>query len=342
MRKVGILTGGGDCPGLNAVIRAAVEKCISEGVEVFGFWGGWKGVLEADGRWLTLDDVEGIQVKGGTILETSRTNVMKYEDGPQRVKASMEKLGLEGLIAIGGDDTLGVAAKLQDAGLNMVGVPKTIDNDLSGTDYTFGFDTASNIAMEAIDRIHTTAQSHGRIIVVEIMGRHTGWIALQAGLAGDAHMVLIPEFPKSVDDVCNLVMERRKRGKRYSIIAVAEGVILEGMDEGKLQRDDFGNVSLPDNNVGETIAKIIHEKTGLETRHVVLGHLQRGGAPTAFDRVLGTRMGYQAGEHVVEKNYGYMVSLNATKIVSVPLKEAVSTRKKVDEDFYKCAELYFR
>ena len=223
MRKIGILTGGGDCPGLNAVIRGVVARCIQEDIAVFGFYAGWRGVLEDEGRWLTRADVEGIQTLGGTILGSSRTNVMKFENGPQMVRDAMERLELEGLVAVGGDDTLGVANTLRKLGMNMIGVPKTIDNDLSCTDWTFGFDTASNIAMEEIDRLHTTAESHERCFVVECMGRHTGWITLQAGVAANAHMVLIPEFPLSFDEIYSLVRERYVRGERYTIIAVAGG-----------------------------------------------------------------------------------------------------------------------
>ena len=223
MRKIGILTGGGDCPGLNAVIRGVVEECAAAGIEVYGFSAGWRGALTGEGRWLTLKDVEGLQTKGGTILESSRTNVMKEENGPERVRKTLESLGLEGMVAIGGDDTLGVANKLTKMGMKMIGVPKTIDNDLSCTDYTFGFDTASNIAMECIDRLHTTAASHARCFVVECMGRHTGWIAVQAGLAADANLILIPEFPKTFDEVMQVIRSRYIKGQRHTIIAVAEG-----------------------------------------------------------------------------------------------------------------------
>ena len=344
MRRIGILTGGGDCPALNAVIRGVVEKCALEDVEVFGFADGWRGALHADGKVLTLDDVEGIQTLGGTILGSSRTNVMKTENGPELVRASMEKLGLEGIVAIGGDDTLGVASQLFDMGMNMVGVPKTIDNDLSCTDFTFGFDTASNIVMEALDRLHTTAYSHGRVMVVEIMGRHTGWIALQGGLAGDAHVIAIPEFPIHIDDVCRIVTERKERGKRYSVVAVAEGATIEGfhVDEGELKKDAFGNAALPDRAIGHKLAQEIQRRTGIETRDIVLGYLQRGGSPSAFDRVLGARMGAKAAEQVVSRNYGCMVGLSATKIVCTPLKNALSTRKEVDAELYEVAKLFCR
>lgn len=343
MRRIGILTGGGDCPGLNAVIRGVTEKAYSEGIEVYGLYGGWRGAIEADGRLLTLDDVEGIQTLGGTILESSRTNVMKVENGPEKVKATMEKLGLEGIVAIGGDDTLGVANKLRKMGMNMIGVPKTIDNDLSCTDYTFGFDTASNIVTDALDRLHTTAKSHARCIVVEIMGRHTGWIAIQAGLAGDAHITLLPEFPMSVDEICNIIEKRKAAGKRYHVIAVAEGFAVEGgADDAELGVDAFGNKLLLNKEVGKTLAEIIEKRTGVETRSVILGHLQRGGDPSAFDRVLGLRLGIKAGELAANKEYGNMVALSSTEIIVADLDKAVTERKEVPEDLYECAKLLYK
>ena len=339
MRKIGILTGGGDAPGLNAVIRGVVEKCHAEGIEVYGFKAGWRGAITGEGRWLTLDDVEGIQTKGGTILNSSRTNVMKEENGPENVRATMEKLGLEGVVAIGGDDTLGVANKLTKMGMPMVGVPKTIDNDLSCTDFTFGFDTSANTTMDAIEKLHTTAASHMRIMVVEIMGRHTGWIAYQAGLAGNAHLVLVPEFPKTVDEITEVIKKRQAAGKEYTVIAVAEGFCLEGMSQDELPRDAFGNVDMTAKAIGETLAKVLQERTGQESRSVVLGHVQRGGAPSAFDRVLGLRLGVKAGELVATKNYGNMVALNSTDIVVANLDKAVTERKEVTKDLYDIVEL---
>lgn len=340
MRKIGILTGGGDCPGLNAVIRGVVEVCAKNDIEVFGFSQGWKGPVEGIGNWLTLDDVDMIQTQGGTILKSSRTNVMKIENGPDKVKASMDKFGLEGIVAIGGDDTLGVANKLTKMGMPMIGVPKTIDNDLSCTDYTFGFDTSANIAMEAIDRLHTTAASHNRCFVVEIMGRHTGWIAIQAGIAANAHMVLIPEFPKSLDEICEVLEARKARGCGYSIIAVAEGFEIAGMEAEDVGVDAFGNKLLLKKEIGKSLAELIEQKTGLETRAMVLGHLVRGGAPSAFDRILGTKMGVKAGQLVVAKEYGNMVALQGTEIVVADLDKAVTERKVVDKNFYDIAELY--
>ncbi|MEZ4357969.1 MAG: ATP-dependent 6-phosphofructokinase [Eubacteriales bacterium] len=342
MRKIGILTGGGDCPGLNAVIRGVVETCSRAGIEVMGLRNGWKGAIEGDAFPLTLKDVEGLQVKGGTILGSSRTNVMKIENGPEKVRESMKRLGLEGIVAIGGDDTLGVANQLTKLGMPMVGVPKTIDNDLSCTDYTFGFDTSANIVMEAIDRLRTTADSHARIMVVEIMGRHTGWIAVQGGIAGDANIILIPEFPKSIEEIEKIVLERKASGHRSTVIAVAEGFKLKGYTVEATVKDAFGNACLPEQEIGKTLAKVLEERTGIESRYVVLGHLQRGGSPSAFDRVLSLRLGAKAGELVANKQYGNMVALSSTDIVVADLDKAVTERKLVDKDLYQVAELLFR
>ena len=353
MRKIGILTGGGDCPGLNAVIRGVVEECAANGIQVYGFTAGWRGALSGEGQWLTLKDVEGLQTKGGTILESSRTNVMKVENGPEKVRTSMEGLGLEGLVAIGGDDTLGVANKLQKMGMNMIGVPKTIDNDLSCTDYTFGFDTASNIAMDCIDKLQTTAASHARCFVVECMGRHTGWIAIQAGLAADANLILIPEFPKTFDEIMQVIRGRYVRGERHTIIAVAEGFEVKGEKEEDVGIDAFGNKLLLEKDLAKSLAsrieKTMREDTTLdekrkyfECRSVVLGHIQRGGSPSCFDRVLGSRLGFKAGELVVAGDYGYMVALQGTTIVKADLDKAVTERKEVDWDLYKSASLLFK
>ncbi len=352
MRKIGILTGGGDCPGLNAVIRGVVARCMREDIAVFGFYAGWRGVLENEGRWLTRADVEGIQTLGGTILGSSRTNVMKFENGPEAVREAMERLDLEGLVAVGGDDTLGVANTLRKLGMNMIGVPKTIDNDLSCTDWTFGFDTASNIAMEEIDRLHTTAESHERCFDVECMGRHTGWITLQAGVAANAHLVLIPEFPMSFDEIYDLVRSRYLRGERYTIIAVAEGFELTGEKLEELERDMFGNVLLLHRELARHLADRIEKairsdetldkrREHFEARSVVLGHLQRGGAPSAFDRMLGTRMGVKAGDLVVSGEYGNMVSLRGTEIAVADLDRAVTERKKVGKELYDVATLFY-
>ncbi|MCM8819754.1 MAG: 6-phosphofructokinase [Candidatus Omnitrophica bacterium] len=339
--RIGILTGGGDCPGLNAVIRAIVRKAVDNNDEVIGIRYGWKGMLEKDFIKLDLDTISGILPKGGTILGTSRTNPYKKENGPNIVKKNFEELGLTALIAIGGEDTLGVATKLVAEGLSIVGVPKTIDNDLEATDFTFGFDTAVNIAMECIDRLHTTADSHNRVIVVEVMGRHAGWIATYAGIAGGADFILIPEIPIDIEEVCDAIKKRYSRGKKFSIIVVAEGATLKDstlvVQEKKI--DEFGHVRL--GGIADMLAKIIEEKTGFETRATVLGHIQRGGSPTAFDRILGTRFGIKAYDLVKEKKFGRMVSLRGTEIVDVPLEEATKQLKTINMALYEIAKTFF-
>jgi len=329
--RIGILTGGGDCPGLNPVIRAVVRRALVDKHEVIGIKNGWKGMIENDAMPLNLDNTSGILNRGGTILGTSRTNPYKKEGGVQKVKETFKALKLDALIATGGEDTLGVANNLVKEGLNVVGVPKTIDNDLDQTEYTFGFDTAVNIAMEAIDRLHTTADSHHRVLVVEIMGRHAGWITLHAGIAGGADAILMPEVPMDLKKVCDTINARRKRGKLFSIIAVAEGAQFKEGDMvlQKQELDAFGHVRL--GGIGDTLAKKIEEMTKLETRSVVLGHIQRGGSPTAFDRVLGTRFGVKAVEMVNEKKFGYMACLQANKIVAVPIEKAVAKLKIVED-----------
>ena len=342
MAKIGILTGGGDCPGLNAVIRAVVKTCANNGVEVFGFHKGWFGVLQGEGHWMDRDEVENIHTLGGTVLHTSRTNVMKFPDGPEMVAQQVKALELDCVIAIGGDDTLGVADALNQRGIPMVGVPKTIDNDLNGTDFCFGFDTACNIAMEAIDRIQTTALSHERYIVVELMGRHTGWIAAYAGLAGGACVVALPEFQMTVEDICDIVRARHARGLDYGVIAVAEGCNFPDMDDPEVSHDDFGNVRLPDLDLGKRLAAEIRKRTGSPTRHVVLGHLQRGGAPSCFDRVLGTRLGYMAAKCALTGDYGKMVAIKGNEIVALPLSTASAGRHEVDAELYECVKLNHR
>lgn len=342
MTKIGILTGGGDCPGLNPVIRAVVRKATNEGCEVVGIKNGWKGLIESDSVPLDLNAVSGILPKGGTILGTSRTNPYKKEGAVEQVKANFKKLGLDALIAVGGEDTLGVASKLIKEGIkNIVGVPKTIDNDLSSTDYTFGFDTALNTATECIDRLHTTAESHHRIIVAEVMGRHAGWIAIESGIAGGADIILIPEIPIDMDEVCALIKKRHARGKTFSIIVVAEGAQFKAgsvvLQEQKL--DEFGHVRL--GGIGELLAQEIEKMTGYETRVSVLGHIQRGGTPTAFDRVLGTKFGVKAVELVIKKNFGRMVALSGTKIIDVAIEEAVKELKTVDMELYEMAKVFF-
>ncbi|OGX30309.1 MAG: pyrophosphate--fructose-6-phosphate 1-phosphotransferase [Omnitrophica WOR_2 bacterium RIFCSPHIGHO2_01_FULL_49_10] len=302
---------------------------------------GWKGIIEGDAVPLDLRSVSGILPKGGTILGTSRTNPYKKEGDVQKVKDNFKKLGLDALIVVGGEDTLGVANKLVKDGLKAVGVPKTIDNDLSETDFTFGFDTAVNIAMECIDRLHTTAESHNRIMVAEVMGRHAGWIAVYAGIAGGADVILIPEIPINSDEVCGIIKKRHEQGKNFSIVVVAEGAKF-GEKEEILQTeklDEFGHVRL--GGIGQILGDIIEKRTGFETRVTVLGHIQRGGSPTAFDRVLGSRFGVKAVELVKEGKFGYMVSLKGNKIVEVPIEKAVGTLKTVDKDFYDMAKTFF-
>jgi len=347
--KIGILTGGGDCPGLNAVIRGAVRKSLSLGHEVVGIKNGWRGLLNKNFYTLDHAAISGILHRGGTILGSSRTNL--YETGKnyyQQAIDNYKEMGLDALIAIGGEDTLGVAAKLYKDGINVVGVPKTIDNDLSGTDYTFGFDTAVNIATEAIDRLHTTAESHDRVIVVEVMGRHAGWIALHAGLAGGADITLIPEKPFKISEICDVIKARHARGKLFSIVVVSEGAKIHTEDvydkDGSfvlqnLKKDSFGHVAL--GGIGNIVAEEIEKETGYETRAVVLGHIQRGGSPTASDRVLGSRFGIKAAELVEAKDFGKMAALRGTKIVAVSLEEAVGTLKIVDDETYNEAQTLF-
>ncbi|MBU1148423.1 MAG: 6-phosphofructokinase [Candidatus Omnitrophica bacterium] len=340
-RKVGVLTGGGDCPGLNSVIRAVVRLALKEGYEVVGIKNGWKGLTENDTQKLDITSVSGILPKGGTVLGTSRTNPYKKQGDVEKVRANFKKLGLEALIAIGGEDTLGVAAKLYKEGLNVVGVPKTIDNDLSGTDVTFGFDTAINIATEAIDRLHTTAESHNRIMVVEVMGRHAGWIAIESGIAGGADIILIPELPIDMDEVCALLKKRHARSKSFSIVVVAEGAKFK---QGKLIKqeeklDAFGHIRL--GGIGHALGEAIEKNTGFETRVTVLGYLQRGGTPTAFDRVLGTRFGIKAMELVLKKDYGKMTALQGNQVKSVSLEAAVAKLKTVDMELYNIAKIFF-
>ncbi|MCP2256720.1 6-phosphofructokinase 1 [Streptoalloteichus tenebrarius] len=339
--RIGVLTGGGDCPGLNAVIRAVVRKGIEVyGHEVVGFLNGWRGPVEGQVRPLGLDDVEDILTRGGTILRSSRTNPYKIEGGVERIRENLARYGVDALVAIGGEDTLGVAKRLVDEGIGVVGVPKTIDNDLSATDYTFGFDTAVHIATEAIDRLRTTAESHHRALVVEVMGRHAGWIALHSGLAGGANVILVPERPFSVEKVCEWV--RRRFEREYApIIVVAEGAVPEGGAE-VLQtgeRDAFGHVRL--GGVGTWLADELAARTGQESRAVVLGHTQRGGTPTAYDRVLATRFGLHAVDAVHEGDFGVMVALRGTDIVRVKLAEATAELKTVPLERYAEAEVFF-
>jgi ATP-dependent phosphofructokinase / diphosphate-dependent phosphofructokinase len=339
--RIGVLTGGGDCPGLNAVIRAVVRKGVEvHGHEFVGFRDGWKGPLEAITMPLDIAATRGILPRGGTILGSSRTNVMKVEDGVEKVRKNLEDLGIDALVAIGGEDTLGVATQLAAAGLNVVGVPKTIDNDLNATDYTFGFDTAVQIAVDAIDRLHTTAESHHRALIVEVMGRHAGWIALHSGLAGGANVILIPERPFDIDQVCAYVEARFAR--QFSpIIVVSEGAQPK---EGTLElqtgeKDSFGHVRL--GGIGQVLEREIQSRTGYESRQTVLGHVQRGGTPTASDRILATRFGLAAADAVHEGDSGVMVALRGTDIVRVPLEDATRELKTVPVERYAEAEVFF-
>ncbi len=340
--RVGVLTGGGDAPGLNAVIRGIVRKGIDDyGHVIVGFKDGWRGPLEADFDQLTVESTRGILPRGGTILGTSRTNPFRTDDGAQRVLDNLRTHRIDALIPIGGEDTLGAAAKLAAEGLKVVGVPKTIDNDLAGTDYTFGFDTAVQIATEAIDRLHTTAESHHRVMVVEVMGRHAGWIATYAGLAGGADVILVPEQPFDIDQVAKRIRKRTSKGRYFSIVVVAEGATpVEGtivMQEG--EKDAFGHARL--GGIGNVVAQELEARTGYETRVTALGHVQRGGTPTAFDRVLATRFGVAAIDSVHRGEFGVMVALRGLDVVTVPIEEATAELKTLDPKIYEVAEVFF-
>src|SRR4051812_39138469 len=340
--KIAVLTGGGDCPGLNAVIRAVVRRGEQQGLEIMGVREGWRGLMDPPLHdRLTREATSGILHLGGTILGTSRTNPFKKPNGAEMVMRNLAALNVGGVVAIGGEDTLGVATRLHQMGANVIGVPKTIDNDLSGTDLTFGFDTAVQIATDAIDRLHSTAESHNRVIVCEVMGRHAGWIAVQSGIAGGADVILIPEKPVDIDRVCEHIERRhRSRPVNFSIVVVAEGAKLGGGEAKAGERvDEFGHVRL--GGIGQQIAELIEKGTGFETRATVLGHIQRGGTPTAFDRVLGTRFGVHAADMVAKKEWGKMAALRGNQIVSVALAEATAKLKTVDEAFYGVAEVFF-
>jgi ATP-dependent phosphofructokinase / diphosphate-dependent phosphofructokinase len=333
--RVALLTGGGDCPGLNAVIYAAVRKGIQTyGDEFIGFLNGWRGVL--DDQWipLTLESTDGIQLKGGTILHSSRTNVKKIPGGIEKVQEVLKKNRIDALIALGGDDTQSVTLFLSENGVPSVGVPKTIDNDINGTDMTFGFDTAVTIATEAVDRIHTTADSHNRVVVVEVMGRDAGWIAYASGVAGGAHVILVPELEIDIDHVCALLKYNYDHGKHYGVVVVAEGCHLPSVGQvtGSAEVDAFGHARL--SGIGEALAGVIEQKTGFETRSVNLGHTQRGGVPTAFDRVLGQRYGLHAIDMVHQKKWGRIAVLHGTDITDITIKEAISTNRRLDERFF--------
>jgi ATP-dependent phosphofructokinase / diphosphate-dependent phosphofructokinase len=340
--KVGILTGGGDCPGLNAVIRAVARRSFTRGHEVVGVREGWRGLVDGIFEPLGGPEISGLLPRGGTILGTSRTNPYKVDGGVDAVLERFATEGFDALVAIGGEDTLGVATRLHaEHAFPVVGVPKTIDNDLSGTDYTFGFDTAVYICTEAIDRLHTTAESHNRVMVLEVMGRHTGWIAVVSGIAGGADVILIPEHPVSIEDTCKEIRRRHDRGKDFSIVVVSEGYELEGGDEEGGEVDEFGHVRLSERGVGARVAHEIEQRTGFETRVTVLGHVQRGGSPTPRDRVLATRYGLKAADLVDEGRFGRMAALQGDSIVDVSLDEATAELKTVPEDWYEVARAFF-
>jgi 6-phosphofructokinase 1 len=345
-KRIALLTGGGDCPGLNAVIRAVTRRSLARGHEVVGAREGWRGLVE--GRFQQLDErtISGILPRGGTILGTSRTNPYKIDGGVEDVLEHFRTERLDALVAIGGEDTLGVASKLfEEHAFPVVGVPKTIDNDLSATDYTFGFDTALTVATEAIDRLHTTAESHNRVMVVEVMGRHTGWIAVMSGMAGGADVILIPEQPITIEEACDDLRRRHERGKDFSLVVVSEGYELTYASGEKKQvaqavpTDEFGHVRL--GGVGHVLAAEIEERTGYETRVTVLGHVQRGGTPTARDRILATRYGLEAADLVHAERWGMMTALKGDDIVEVPLREAVAELKTVPPEFYEAAKTFF-
>ena len=341
--RIGLLTGGGDCPGLNAVIRAVVRRSQKEyGTDVVGYLEGWRGPIENILMPLTLQNTQGLIQRGGTILKTSRANPFKIEGGPQKVLESMKRNMLEGLIVVGGEETCGIAHKMyQEHKVPLVCVPKTIDNDLNATDYTFGFDTAVNVVCDALDRLHTTAESHNRVLVCEVMGRYAGWIACYGGIAGGADFICVPEKPINVGELLAAIKKRHARGKNFSIVVVAEGSKLENgpAPEKPPELDAFGLPRL--GGIGNDIAKIIEKETGYETRAISLGHIQRGGSPSAFDRVLATRFGVKAVDVLHEKNFGTMVALDGNKITAVPLADGVSKLKTLDMDLYDVAGVFF-
>jgi len=338
--RIAVMSGGGDCPGSNAIIQAIVVRSYEYGYEVLGVLDGYAGLLNEEIKPLSLKEVEGIFKLGGTILGSSRTNPFKTEDGPQKVLDTIKRFEIDALIAIGGNDTLGVAYKFYEMGLPVVGVPKTIDNDLSFTDYCLGFQTAVDTAAEALDKLHTTAKSHHRVIIVEMMGRYTGWLTLMAGLAGGAHVILIPEQPFGIDSICEIIKKRDAEGKNYTIVAVAEGTKLKEMEDFVTisgEKDEFGHVRL--GGIAKVLEKEIAKRTGKEVRSVILGHLQRGGSPNSFDRILGIRLGIFAVDLVKEKKFGYAACLSGTKIVAVKLEDVIKPRN-VSEDLYELVNFF--
>lgn len=340
--RVGILSGGGDAPGINAVIRAVARKGIQNyGYEIIGVRDGWQGLLNNELLPLDMTSVSGILPRGGSILGTSRTNPFKHEKGPEKILENVRKAGIGALAVIGGDDTLSVASKMGQHGLKCVGVPKTIDNDIAGTDYTFGFNTAVSIATEALDRLHTTAETHQRVMILEVMGRNTGWIALEAGIAGGADIILIPEKPFTIKEICRHIKHRQKRGRNFSLVVVAEGAKPQSGTEVVYSEavDEFGHIRL--GGIGYHVGREIEKCMSIETRVVVLGHLQRGGSPTAFDRILATRFGIATIDLIHKSKFGRMVAIQGNKIASVPLKDVVGKRKTVDLELYDIAKVFF-
>jgi len=338
--RIGVLTGGGDCPGLNAVIRAVARRSWAHGHEVIGVREGWRGMIDQTFQPLGRNEISGILPRGGTIIGTTRTNPYKVDGGVDAVKAAFQHI--DALVAIGGEDTLGVAARLyRELQLPVVGVPKTIDNDLSGTDYTFGFDTAVYICTEAIDRLHTTAESHNRVMVVEVMGRHAGWIAVHSGIAGGADVILIPEQPVDFDEVCSEIQSRHAKGKNFSIVVVSEGCELPGAEDGDGEVDQFGHKLLAKRGVGERLGEEIEARTGYETRVTVLGHVQRGGSPTARDRILATRFGLKAADLVNDGDFGKMAALRGDDVIACSLDEATAELKTVPLEWYEVAKAFF-
>jgi phosphofructokinase-like protein len=344
VKRVAVLTGGGDCPGLNPAIRGVVMRSMDHGFEPVGVEMGWKGLVEGWAAPLTLEQVEEIIYQGGTILGSSRTNPFRKgsEDELERVLENIRVLDIDAIIALGGEDTLGVAAKLHDIGVRTVGVPKTMDNDLENTDYTFGFDSASGVALDAADRLRDTARSHRRIMVLEVMGRHAGWVALYTGIGAGADWILIPEVQPDLDEVCEHLEAVRRRGKTYGLIVVSEGIELPQADIEDVTVDAFGHVTLRERRAGEYVATEIERRTGLETRAVTLGHVQRGGAPSVFDRVLATRLGIRAADLVHERHFGMMASMHGNEIAAVPLHLAVKQLKTVPVGLYEEVKTLFR
>ena len=340
--KVGILTGGGDCPGLNAAIRAVVLRLLDHGHEPLGLSRGWLGLMDGLTEPLTLGRVDEIISTGGTILGSSRTNPLKKDEDLDKCLDNVNVLGLDAIVAIGGEDTLGVAHNLHKLGVKTVGIPKTMDNDLSGTDYTFGFDTAVSVAVDAVDRLRDTARSHHRAMVLEVMGRHTGWVALYTAVAGGADWVLIPEVPPDLGEMCEHLISVRERGRPHSIVVASEGIVLPQAEEEGISVDAFGHVILRERGVGDFLAKEIESRAGFETRSAVLGHIQRGGSPTVFDRVLATRLGLKAADMVDSGEFGMMSAIQSNRIVSADMQEAVSRLKTVPIEMYEEARLLFR